>query len=117
LLKIGQFLVQNYQQALDIIWGEDILKQQMQHENINDQSVFVEWLAEECEYLTGLNQEPIDETMAMDYYQSLVDIVATEYVTPESMPLIFLNFIFQGSHEGYSQYLPSVFYRPFGNNP
>jgi hypothetical protein len=80
----------------------------MQEENIKDQSIFMEWLAEEHAYLTGLNKEPIEETVAMDYYQSLVDLAAAEYIILDfhvKQRLNVLFFILQDSGEGYPQHL------------
>ncbi|KAF7761157.1 hypothetical protein Agabi119p4_10566 [Agaricus bisporus var. burnettii] len=70
----GEFLVQNYCQALRIIEGESTLLKKMEKQGIQDGKVFEKWLEEERAYLKGLSQEPIEETMAMEYYQSLVDL-------------------------------------------
>ncbi|KXN92083.1 hypothetical protein AN958_09786 [Leucoagaricus sp. SymC.cos] len=76
--NLSQFLVQNYRQALNIIHREHILQQRMEQENIKDTNIFKQWLEEERAYLTGLCKEPVEETIAMDYYQSLVDLIAAE---------------------------------------
>ncbi|KXN91215.1 hypothetical protein AN958_02171 [Leucoagaricus sp. SymC.cos] len=78
LQNLSQFLVQNYHQALDIIKGEGVLKEHMAQEHIRDKSVFDQWLQEERAYLTSLQKKPVKETLAMDYYQSLVDLEAAE---------------------------------------
>lgn len=52
----------------------------MKNKGIAGRHVFQQWLDEERKYLNGLAQEPIEETIAMDYYQSLVDLRASEYV-------------------------------------
>lgn len=52
----------------------------MKNKGIAGCHVFQQWLDEERKYLNGLAQEPIEETIAMDYYQSLVDLRASEYV-------------------------------------
>ena len=75
---IGEFLVNNYRQALDILKGESALKKAMVDHGIADIAVFGEWLAEEREYLQGLTTEPIRETQEMEYYQKLVNLRASE---------------------------------------
>lgn len=51
----------------------------MEIAHIKDPAIFEQWLEEERHYLVNLSQEPIDETLAMDYYQSLVDLKDAEY--------------------------------------
>jgi hypothetical protein len=45
---------------------------------IPDESVFEAWLDEERAYLQGLQKEPEDETLQMEYWQKLVDLRASE---------------------------------------
>lgn len=78
LLPAGEFLVNNYHQALDIANGESVLKRTMADLGVTDASVFAVWLAEEQEYLMGLSKEPIRETQEMEYYQKLVNLGASE---------------------------------------
>ncbi|KAG1836694.1 hypothetical protein DFJ58DRAFT_846843 [Suillus subalutaceus] len=53
--SLGNFLYNNYKQALDILSdGEIILKKLMQDIHIPDESVFEWWLQEERDYLHGL---------------------------------------------------------------
>jgi hypothetical protein len=46
---------------------------------ITDESVFETWLDEERAYLQGLQKEPEEETLQMEYWQKLVDLRASEY--------------------------------------
>lgn len=70
--------MRNYRQALDIIAGEGELEAKMKNRGITGRHVFEQWLEEEQKYLRGLAQEPVEETTAMEYYQSLVDLKASE---------------------------------------
>ena len=45
---------------------------------IADGSVFEVWLEEERAYLQGLQREPDEETLQMEYWQKLVDLQASE---------------------------------------
>jgi hypothetical protein len=36
------------------------------------------WLREEEEYLRGLSKEPLEETLEMEYYKMLTDLLASE---------------------------------------
>lgn len=74
----GEFLVQNYHQALRIIGGEDELEKKMKQRGIVDRHTFEQWLEEEWQYLKGLSQEPVEETTVMEYYQALVDLKASQ---------------------------------------
>lgn len=80
----GQFLVNNYKQALTILDGETALTKAMADQGITDPRVFTEWLDEEKVYLQGLTKEPIRETQEMEYYQKLVNLNASEYVLTTS---------------------------------
>jgi hypothetical protein len=67
----GKFLVNNYRQALDLLKTEPTLRSTMKAQGISDVTVFADWLREEREYLEGLNQEPVQDTLDMEYYQRL----------------------------------------------
>lgn len=45
--------------------------------SISDSNVFESWREEERIYLEGLSQEPIIETLEMEYYQKLVNMHAS----------------------------------------
>ena len=73
--QLGNFLYNNYKQALDIIAdGEHILPGLMQDLNIMDVATFEVWLREEKYYLEGLQREPEEETLTMEYWQRLVKL-------------------------------------------
>lgn len=74
----GDFLINNYKQALQVIAGQDVLEKQMRERNIVDISIFQQWLKEEQEYLTNLSREPLEETLQMEYYQKLVNLNASQ---------------------------------------
>lgn len=78
MVFIGEFLVQNYHQALCIIDSKDELEKKMKERGIMDHCTFEQWLEKEWQYLKGLSQEPIEEMMAMEYYQALVDLKASQ---------------------------------------
>ncbi len=77
---LGKFLLNNYKQALKILQGEEALRLTMKVQGIANTAVFYTWLREEKEYLQGLKQEPLQETLEMDYYQRLVVLYHYEYV-------------------------------------
>ena len=73
--QVGEFLYNNYKQALDIITdGESILPDLMKDLNIMDVGTFELWLREEKSYLEGLQCEPQEETLTMEYWQRLVKL-------------------------------------------
>lgn len=74
----GEFLVNNYKQAIGILNGEAAFIKQMHDQNIANTSVFHDWLAEEKVYLEGLSREPILESLEMEYWQKLVNLGASQ---------------------------------------
>ena len=52
----------------------------MHDQNILSVSVFQDWLAEEKAYLEGLSREPLLESLAMEYWQKLVNLGASKYI-------------------------------------
>ena len=73
--QVGDFLHNNYKQALDIIAdGEHILPSLMQDLNVVDMATFEVWLREEKSYLEGLQREPEEETLTMEYWQRLTKL-------------------------------------------
>jgi len=78
-IKIATFLLNNYKQALEILnSGPQALAQAMLDLGIPDESVFEVWLEEEQAYLQGLQKEPEEETLQMEYWQKLVDLQASK---------------------------------------
>lgn len=71
---LGEFLVNNYKQALKIIEGEADLKNAMHKYGIVSMDDFHQWLKEEKEYLMGLQMEPEEELLHINYYQALVKL-------------------------------------------
>ncbi|KAG6847569.1 hypothetical protein H0H93_007343 [Arthromyces matolae] len=74
---LSTFLVNNYKQAVAIINGQPALEKQMADQNIPNAGIFRQWLEEERSYLTGLQREPLQETLEMEYYQKLVNLDAS----------------------------------------
>ncbi|KAG6818274.1 hypothetical protein H0H93_006352 [Arthromyces matolae] len=73
----GTFLVNNYKQAIAIVKGQPALEKQMVDQNIANAGIFKQWLEEERSYLAGLQREPLQETLEMEYYQKLVNLEAS----------------------------------------
>ncbi|KAG6805120.1 hypothetical protein H0H92_000628, partial [Tricholoma furcatifolium] len=71
--KSSEFLVNNYRQALDILETRSALQKTMDDQGITSTDVFPAWLGEEHAYLTSLINEPLEETLGMEYYQKLVN--------------------------------------------
>ncbi|KAJ3507908.1 hypothetical protein NMY22_g16786 [Coprinellus aureogranulatus] len=77
--SLGKFITNNYRQALSILQGEVDLRKAIAAQGILDpDAAFPLWLAAERAYLQGLSKEPTEETLQMEYYQSLVDWWACE---------------------------------------
>ena len=74
----GEFLVNNYKQAIGILNGEAAFVKQLHDQHIANTSVFQDWLAEEKAYLEGLSREPLLETLEMEYWQKLVNLGASQ---------------------------------------
>ena len=74
----GEFLVNNYCQALDILKGGPALEKAMLDQGIEGTDTFQAWLAEECNYLKSLAKEPLQETLEMEYLQKLVNFQGSE---------------------------------------
>ena len=73
--QVGDFLYNNYKQALDLITnGEHILLGFMKDLNVTDIVTFELWLREEKSYLKGLQCEPQEEMLMMEYWQRLVKL-------------------------------------------
>ena len=77
-MKSGEFLVNNYKQAIGILNGEAAFVKQMQDQGVANTSIFEDWLAEEKTYLEALSREPLQESLAMEYWQKLVNLGASQ---------------------------------------
>ncbi|KII93196.1 hypothetical protein PLICRDRAFT_383096 [Plicaturopsis crispa FD-325 SS-3] len=88
--NLTTFLFNNYKQALDILSdGEVALPLAMANLNITDRQVFELWLAEEKEYLVGLQKEPEEETLQMEYWQKLVNLRGSEKDLASATPAVW----------------------------
>ncbi|KAG6884909.1 hypothetical protein C0992_005599 [Termitomyces sp. T32_za158] len=65
---------------LRLINGLPALEKQMNDQGVPDFEMFKQWLVEEKAYLEGLSQEPLQEMLQMEYYQSLVNLDASQFV-------------------------------------
>ena len=68
----------NYNQALEILNGESMLKKTIDDLDIIDMCMFSVWLEEKWDYLKELLKEPIHEMQEMEYYQKLVNLYDSE---------------------------------------
>ncbi|KAJ7190918.1 hypothetical protein GGX14DRAFT_381613 [Mycena pura] len=73
---LSRLLVNQYKRALDVQRTEPALLEAMRDLGVADKSTFEGWLAREKEVLTALRREPAEETLAMEYYQKLVNLQA-----------------------------------------
>ncbi|KAI0052976.1 hypothetical protein FA95DRAFT_1601333 [Auriscalpium vulgare] len=77
--NLSDFLCNNYKQALSILQtAPGILADTMKQLGIVDRGVFDTWLSQERAYLEGLKSEPTEDTLEMEYYQSLVHMHDSE---------------------------------------
>ncbi|PBK85152.1 hypothetical protein ARMGADRAFT_1036635 [Armillaria gallica] len=70
--SLSHFLCSNYRQALDILQDQHALQHIMAQQGIDSEEVFHWWLAEERDYLTKLQGQPVEETLQMEYFEKLV---------------------------------------------
>ncbi|KAG6898559.1 hypothetical protein C0993_006025, partial [Termitomyces sp. T159_Od127] len=70
-LGLHTFLVNNYKQAIKLINSLPALEKQMKDQGMASFKTFKQWLVKEKIYLAGLSQEPVEETLQMEYYQKL----------------------------------------------
>ena len=81
LSVLAKFLYDNYKQALDIIRECEVtLPALMKEHDIADEQVFEAWLMEEKTYLQQLSDEPLEETLQMEYWEQLVKLTTSRYV-------------------------------------
>ncbi|KAK0496146.1 hypothetical protein EDD18DRAFT_1309780 [Armillaria luteobubalina] len=77
---ISKFLCNNYHQALQIIETEPALKKSMRDLGVAHEKEFDSWLKEEATYLSGLQREPPEETVEMEYFARLVHYYALDLI-------------------------------------
>ncbi|KAK0447956.1 hypothetical protein EV421DRAFT_1889433 [Armillaria borealis] len=76
--SLSHFLCNNYRQALDILQDQHALQHTMAQQGIDSEEVFHWWLAEERDYLTKLQGEPVEETLQMEYFEKLVSLFQSQ---------------------------------------
>ena len=67
-------MVNNCHQALSIISDKRPVQLLMSELGVNDSSTFKDWLEEEKAYLCSLIQDPLEETLQMDYVSKLLNL-------------------------------------------
>ncbi|KAJ7084524.1 hypothetical protein B0H15DRAFT_923560 [Mycena belliarum] len=75
---LASLLASKYKRALEVKLGARTLRETMTRLGIPNAQTFVNWLAAEKEFLAGLQHEPLEETLQMEYYQKLVNLRAAE---------------------------------------
>lgn len=75
---IGNFLYNNYKQALSILETKSAVTAALTKVGASSAEVVKEWLQEEAIYLCGLSKEPLEETLEMEYYKMLESLHVTE---------------------------------------
>ncbi|KAF8214563.1 hypothetical protein K438DRAFT_2137804 [Mycena galopus ATCC 62051] len=75
---LSLLLARKYCRALQIKRTLPLLRETMASMGVATQSVFETWLEKEKEYLAGLSKEPVQETLQMEYYQKLVNLLDHE---------------------------------------
>ncbi|KAK0441211.1 uncharacterized protein EV420DRAFT_1769035 [Desarmillaria tabescens] len=88
---LSSFLCNNYRQALDIIDDYPALQKSMQELGVTDEKEFEAWLSEEEAYLSGLQREPPEETIEMEYYTRLIHYYDVESKVAASRRVVFVN--------------------------
>jgi len=72
----------NYKQALNLLSnGHMSLERLMRELGVSDPVTFKLWLDEEHVYLKSLLREPAEETLQMEYWQRLVNLTGSRYVS------------------------------------
>lgn len=59
---------------------------------VSNTNVFEDWLEEEKAYLLGLQKEPLEETLQMEYWQKLLYLQGSECVPQNCIPVAKYNF-------------------------
>ncbi|KAI6143421.1 hypothetical protein BKA82DRAFT_4331281 [Pisolithus tinctorius] len=74
-VSILNFIYSNYKQALSIIQDCEFVLPLLKCElGLTTDTEFTTWLQEEQSYLEGLEMEPLNETLQMEYWQALVNL-------------------------------------------
>ncbi|KIO08058.1 hypothetical protein M404DRAFT_58346, partial [Pisolithus tinctorius Marx 270] len=73
--SISNFIYSNYKQALSIIQDCEFVLLSLKRElGVTADTEFTTWLQEERSYLEGLEMEPLNETLQMEYWRALVNL-------------------------------------------
>ncbi|KAF8178793.1 hypothetical protein K438DRAFT_1908375 [Mycena galopus ATCC 62051] len=75
---LSLLLARKYRRALQIKQTLPLLRETMASMGVATRSVFETWLEQDKEYLAGLSKEPVQETLQMEYYQKLVNLLDNE---------------------------------------
>ncbi|KAF8217912.1 hypothetical protein K438DRAFT_1901011 [Mycena galopus ATCC 62051] len=75
---LSLLLARKYRRALQIKQTLPLLRETMASMGVATRSVFETWLEKEKGYLAGLSKEPVQETLQMEYYQKLVNLLDHE---------------------------------------
>ncbi|KAF8151123.1 hypothetical protein K438DRAFT_1624099, partial [Mycena galopus ATCC 62051] len=75
---LSLLLARKYHRALQIKQTLPLLRETMASMGVTTRSVFETWLEKEKGYLAGLSKEPVQETLQMEYYQKLVNLLDHE---------------------------------------
>ena len=72
----------NYKQAINLLSNGRMTLEWLMHElGVNNPATFKLWLDEERVYLKSLLREPAEETLRMEYWQWLVNLAGSRYVS------------------------------------
>ncbi|KAJ7057970.1 hypothetical protein C8F01DRAFT_1085809 [Mycena amicta] len=75
---LSNLLARKYEEALRIKATEVALDTALEAMDVSDRKVLETWVVEEEAFLTGLKKEPEEETLQMEYFQSLVTLLDRE---------------------------------------
>ncbi|KAJ7232802.1 hypothetical protein C8J57DRAFT_1480529 [Mycena rebaudengoi] len=72
--SLSLLLANKYKRALEMKRTAPALEETMRQLGIDSGETFAGWLAAEMDCLRNLSKEPLEETLAMEYYQKLVNL-------------------------------------------
>jgi hypothetical protein len=75
-------LCSKYRRALEIKSTHATLHQSMRELGVQSRDEFETWRMKEKVHLRSLSKEPEQETLEMEYFQKLVNLMDAEYVPP-----------------------------------
>ncbi|KAF9035953.1 hypothetical protein BJ165DRAFT_1509152 [Panaeolus papilionaceus] len=89
--NLSTFLLNNYKQALDILSTKDEVMNTLKKLGAESGKVVEGWLKEEEEYLSNLKREPAEETMEMEYFVLLGNLMLAEDALQRANSVFGLN--------------------------